>query len=71
MAHIAIQTGVARPSLRAALTRIAALFVAYTEARSRYPQVQALQALSDDQLAERGLTRDDIVRHVFADLYYL
>ncbi|WP_165798817.1 DUF1127 domain-containing protein [Shimia abyssi] len=30
-------------------------------------QVQALQKLSDAELAERGLTRDTIVRFVFRD----
>lgn len=70
MAHIATnQTFVApAPSL---LSRLGNFFVAYTETRSRRDEVEALEALSDAELAERGLTRDRIVRHVFADLLYV
>ncbi|MCB1358656.1 MAG: DUF1127 domain-containing protein [Maritimibacter sp.] len=57
-----------RPSL---LSRIGAFFADITEAHSRSDQVMKLQALSDDELAARGLTRDEIVRHVFADKLYL
>lgn len=44
---------------------------AYVEARSRQAEIAAFESLSDAELAERGLTRDGIVRHVFADTYYL
>lgn len=44
---------------------------AYVEARSRQAEIAALESLSDEELAERGLTRDSIVRHVFSDTYYL
>lgn len=37
------------------------------EARSRVRQVEYLHALSDEELAKRGLTRERIVHHVFAD----
>ena len=57
-----------RPSL---LSRIGAFFNAYVEAASRCDRIAALSALSDEQLAERGLAREDIVRHVFADRLYL
>ncbi|PSL21196.1 uncharacterized protein DUF1127 [Shimia abyssi] len=53
---------------------LAAPFVAFAnfcvtvaESNSRMQQVQALQKLSDAELAERGLTRDTIVRFVFRD----
>jgi len=45
--------------------------VAIGEANDRSRKVQTLMALSDAELAERGLTRDNIVRHVFADAYYI
>jgi uncharacterized protein YjiS (DUF1127 family) len=45
--------------------------VAYANAQTRRDQIMALSALSDEELAERGLTRDGIVRHVFADKLYL
>lgn len=71
MAHTATHTGFERATGRSFLVRLGAMFVAYAEARSRYPEIQALQALSDDQLAQRGLTRDGIVRHVYSDMFYL
>lgn len=40
-------------------------------ANSRIEKVNALQALTDEQLAERGLKREDIVRYVFADRYWV
>ena len=41
--------------------------VAIAEANSRQDQIAFLDSLSDDELAERGLTRDGIVMHVFRD----
>ncbi|WP_121630220.1 DUF1127 domain-containing protein [Tropicibacter alexandrii] len=41
------------------------------ESNSRVKRVEALQALSDAELAARGLKRDDIVKHVFGDVMYL
>ncbi|OWU68729.1 DUF1127 domain-containing protein [Marinibacterium profundimaris] len=41
------------------------------EANPRMKRVQALQRLSDAQLAERGIKREDIVRVVFRDVLYL
>jgi uncharacterized protein YjiS (DUF1127 family) len=41
------------------------------EANSRIREVERLQAMSDDALAAKGIRRDDIVRHVFRDLYWL
>jgi len=45
--------------------------VAIGEAHPRLRRVEALQRLSDEQLAARGLKREDIVRHVFRDVFYL
>ena len=39
-----------------------------SDANHRAHQAQALMALSDEALAERGLKREDIVRHVFAGM---
>ncbi len=52
----------------------AAIFKALVYIAENNPQmkqVQALAELSDEQLAKRGLERQDIVRHVFADRYWL
>ena len=40
-------------------------------AHRRFEQVQILQAKSDEELAAMGIKRDDIVHHVFKDLYYI
>lgn len=42
-----------------------------TEASSRITRVEALRAKSDAELAAMGIKRDDIVHHVFKDLYYM
>ena len=39
-----------------------------TGAQARFDEIQRLQSLDDAALAQRGLTRDEIVRHVYADL---
>ena len=56
---------------RSIFARIGAFITAYIEAESRRDQIMALTALSDDELAERGITREGIVQHVFADRLYL
>ena len=63
------QTAVSVRSPLAVLTRsLAAIFtglINLAEANPRYLQLQKLQALSDEQLAKKGLKREDIVMHVF------
>jgi len=49
---------------------IGSAFVHSMEQRSRRQIVQILQAKSDAELAQMGLKRDDIVRHVFSDMFY-
>lgn len=44
---------------------------AYLELRARTQEIEALNALSDEELAKRGLTRDRIVHHVFRDKFVL
>ena len=43
------------------------IMVAAMECNPRMRRIQALQALSDGELAARGLKREDIVRRVFHD----
>ena len=52
-------------------TRVFDFLAEVGEVRARSVQVQALLALSDEQLARRGLTRDTVVAHVFRDKMYL
>ena len=50
---------------------IASAFSDAMEGNARLRTVRRLQALSDEQLAQRGLTRDGIVPHVFASYFHL
>ncbi|MFU8882890.1 MAG: hypothetical protein ACNA7Q_11015 [Rhodobacterales bacterium] len=45
-------------------------FNAYVARRARTDQIQALEALSDAELAQIGIRRDQIVQYVFRDLYW-
>jgi len=69
MATAATTQTLAPLSPLAALKRsVGAIFtglVNVSEANPRYLQIQKLQALSDEQLAKKGLKREDIVMHVF------
>jgi uncharacterized protein YjiS (DUF1127 family) len=50
---------------------IAAFAAAWFEALSRRPEVEALNALSDAELARMGLTREGIARHVYRDRFLI
>jgi uncharacterized protein YjiS (DUF1127 family) len=74
MAYITAPTtnAIARPSrLMRGLAAIGAFFISYAEMRSRREMVEALLRLTDEELAARGLTREDAVAHVFSDRFYL
>ena len=58
-------------SLRGVFRAMGEALVTLTEANTRVRRAEALQALSDDELAAKGLKREDIPRHVFGDLFYL
>ena len=34
-------------------------------------QLEKLNRMSDEELAARGVTRHDVIRHIFRDRYYL
>ena len=61
----------ARSGFRRVLASIARGMTTYADANSRRKQVEALEALTDADLANLGLTRDKIVQHVFRDQLYL
>ncbi|MCE0504441.1 MULTISPECIES: DUF1127 domain-containing protein [unclassified Roseivivax] len=46
-------------------------FVHVAESNSRVRLARELNEMSDEELAERGLKRTDIARHVYGDLYYI
>lgn len=41
------------------------------EVSSRTKRIDALMSLSDAELARKGLRRENIIRHVFADRFYI
>ena len=41
------------------------------DAQNRSEAVNGLQALSDRQLADIGIAREDIVRYVYRDIYHV
>lgn len=47
--------------------RIAQALDSFAQVRSRRTEIMRLLELSDDQLAARGLRRDQIVQHVYRD----
>ena len=57
----------ARPQfdLRAMFDGISAFFFSLTTAARMSQEIDRLLAMSDDDLASRGLRREDVVRHVF------
>ncbi|RKT30787.1 hypothetical protein BXY70_2780 [Roseovarius halotolerans] len=46
-------------------------FEAHAHHASRRDKIEALEAKSDEELASMGLRRDDIVHHVYRDLFYV
>ncbi|MEX0278977.1 MAG: DUF1127 domain-containing protein [Ruegeria sp.] len=53
--------------LRSVGSSIFSALISLAEAQSRVRKIQYLQSLSDQELAERGIKRERIVHHVFAD----
>ena len=51
--------------------RISNFFVRIAEAQNRSVDVQRLESLSDRELADIGIKREDILRHVYRDIYYI
>lgn len=49
---------------------IAERFEQHAHVMSRRGLIEELEAKSDEELAEMGIKREDIVRHVFQDLFY-
>lgn len=61
----AVSTGSPLAALKRGLSAFFMGLADMAEGNPRYLQIQKLQALSDAQLAKKGLKRDDIVMHVF------
>ncbi|MGC9418544.1 MAG: DUF1127 domain-containing protein [Rhodovulum sp.] len=47
------------------------LLVRMMENHPHSRQIERLNAMSDEDLAAKGVTRQDVVRHIFRDRYYI
>ena len=57
--------------IRAFFSAFGRAMIVAAENSSRMRRIEAFNAMTDEELAERGLKREDIVRHVFRDLMYV
>ena len=65
MAYVATQKYTAKPSIFTALVQsVQNGFAAFIEARKTVAEIHALESLSDRQLADIGIRRDEIARRV-------
>ncbi|MBK1636896.1 DUF1127 domain-containing protein [Rhodovulum adriaticum] len=53
------------------LGNLVGVFARIVENHPRSRQVATLNATSDAELARRGVTREEVIRHIFRDRYYL
>lgn len=54
----------------AGFERVFSTLVKIGEAQPRYRKLQHYAAMSDEELAALGLKRDEIVQHVYRDVFY-
>ncbi|MFT4782824.1 MAG: hypothetical protein ACI9IV_000553 [Paracoccaceae bacterium] len=69
--HFSPTFGTLSTILMTPLRALANWNVRVMENHPRLKKVEALRALSDEQLAQRGMKRTDIVAHVFSDRMHL
>lgn len=60
-----------RTFVPALMGQVIGFFDRLAAAQNRTDTVEKLQAMSDVELAEIGLARADIFRHVYRDIYYI
>lgn len=70
MATLTTNTTVRNP-LAAFGAAILTWFETYSDQKSRRSEINALEAKSDAELAQMGLTRERIPHFVFRDLFYI
>lgn len=68
--HFSAPVSVFAPILRA-FSALGAALVRMGENSEPVRKIKVLQAMSDEELAARGLTRDDITRYALSGSYYL
>lgn len=59
-----------RAGIDSFLTSFRQGFNAYVTSRARLNELQRLHDKTDEELAQMGLKREDIARHVFRDLFF-
>lgn len=59
-----------RRPLRDLGARFSGWLEAFMEAHARTNEINALQDMSDAELARRGIQRDQIIRHVYRDRFF-
>ena len=69
-ARSSVLTG-ARAQLDRFFSSVGQGFNAYLESQGRVEEIERLSSMSDKQLAEMGLRREDIPRYVFRDLIHI
>ena len=53
------------------LSKFARFFENFSTVNRRARELEFLTYLSDEELAKRGLKRNEITRYVFRDIYYI
>ena len=71
MAHITTDYAGPIPARPSWTERLGAAFSAYLERLARTEEMDRLNAMTDEELAARGLNRTDIVRYVHRDRFAL
>ncbi|SEO64880.1 hypothetical protein SAMN04490248_108125 [Salinihabitans flavidus] len=74
MAHITSNMPAAATvldALTAPFRAVGRFMILIGENNTQVRKAQYLQSLSDEELAKRGMTREEIVRRVFADKFYI
>lgn len=69
--NISFDKSSTRTRFSAFWSAIATGFAIYMERSSRQAEVAALEAKTDAELKALGLRRDEIVRYVFRDMFYI
>ena len=68
MAYAATQKASNGFTFSRAIDAVASFLASIAESNGRVREVERLNAMSDAELARRGLKREEIVRHVFRDM---
>ncbi|MHC0053983.1 DUF1127 domain-containing protein [Actibacterium sp. D379-3] len=71
MAQTALNHGVPAFSFTSVFSGFGRAIVRMMENNPRMRQIEELNNTSDEDLAARGVSREDVVRHIFRDRLYI